>query len=306
MFPTSPSLTRSRAIPRVSPNIGVFDTQNPLGDWRVILHNHTMIKHMPSIVLSLALAMTAQAATVNYSYDDGMGDTNQGPPSSFSPDMLWLNYFEAQPGGEVITTISAAFGSTWPTGGTVTFWVFEDDDDDFNPDTNSHPVASVTRDVSLLNLGFNVFNDIPVTPTEVKGGFFVGVSCFLTGGQDRPARVDTGARADRSWFYYAPDIKSIANNLTAAPFRSRMDNTQNVIFPGAFMIRATGIPATPPPSCPGDTNGDNAVNSADLSVLLAQFGTSVEAGTGADFNDDGVVNAADLSVLLSNFGSTCS
>lgn len=63
--------------------------------------------------------------------------------------------------------------------------------------------------------------------------------------------------------------------------------------------------AVPPPTCDGDTNNDGAVNSADLSVLLAQFGQSVTPGTGADFNNDGVVNAADLSVLLSNFGSSC-
>jgi hypothetical protein len=61
----------------------------------------------------------------------------------------------------------------------------------------------------------------------------------------------------------------------------------------------------PPPPCPGDTNGDRQVNGADLSVLLAQFGTAVTPGTGADFNNDGQVNGADLSVLLSNFGSAC-
>lgn len=59
---------------------------------------------------------------------------------------------------------------------------------------------------------------------------------------------------------------------------------------------------TPPPACPGDTNGDNVTNGADLSVLLSQFGQSVSPGTGADFNNDGVVNGSDLSVLLSNFG----
>jgi len=61
----------------------------------------------------------------------------------------------------------------------------------------------------------------------------------------------------------------------------------------------------PPPNCPGDANGDNAVDAADLSVLLGQFGTSVTPATGADFNGDGNVNSADLSVLLGAFGSTC-
>ncbi len=65
------------------------------------------------------------------------------------------------------------------------------------------------------------------------------------------------------------------------------------------------LTATPPGGCPGDANGDGEINGADLSVLLAQFGALVDAGTGADFNGDGVVNGADLSVLLSGFGEMC-
>ncbi len=64
-----------------------------------------------------------------------------------------------------------------------------------------------------------------------------------------------------------------------------------------------GAPAlVPPVGCAGDANGDGVTDGADLSVLLAQFGQSVTAGTGADFNGDGVVNGADLSALLSGFG----
>lgn len=66
------------------------------------------------------------------------------------------------------------------------------------------------------------------------------------------------------------------------------------------------LPLAPPPlACPGDTNGDGEVNSADLSVLLGQFDQSVTPGEGADFNNDGTVNAADLSVLLGQFGVQC-
>lgn len=61
------------------------------------------------------------------------------------------------------------------------------------------------------------------------------------------------------------------------------------------------IPDSCEAGCPGDANGDHVTNAADLSVLLGQFGSSVQVGTGADFNTDGVVNAADLSILLGNF-----
>lgn len=48
---------------------------------------------------------------------------------------------------------------------------------------------------------------------------------------------------------------------------------------------------------PGDVNGDYVVNAADLSLLLAAWGTP---GPG-DFDGDGLVGAADLSVLLLNW-----
>lgn len=59
------------------------------------------------------------------------------------------------------------------------------------------------------------------------------------------------------------------------------------------------------PLCAGDANADGTIDGADLSVLLAGFGTTVFAGVGGDINADTKVDAADLSVLLGAFGSTC-
>jgi hypothetical protein len=47
---------------------------------------------------------------------------------------------------------------------------------------------------------------------------------------------------------------------------------------------------------PGDLNGDFVVNAADLSLLLAAWGTS-----GADLDGDGMTDAADLSLLLASW-----
>lgn len=71
------------------------------------------------------------------------------------------------------------------------------------------------------------------------------------------------------------------------------------------LVSVIGEVTPPGGECVGDANGDNNVDAADLSVLLAQFGQSVTPGTGADFNDDGAVDAADLSVLLARFGLGC-
>lgn len=56
--------------------------------------------------------------------------------------------------------------------------------------------------------------------------------------------------------------------------------------------------------CPGDANGDNVVNFADLNFVLATYGQSGPSVLG-DVNHDGTVNFADLNIVLSNFGLVC-
>ncbi len=51
---------------------------------------------------------------------------------------------------------------------------------------------------------------------------------------------------------------------------------------------------------PGDCNGDGAIDTADLGILIAAFGSSTLI---ADINGDGTVDTADLGQLIANFGS---
>lgn len=62
------------------------------------------------------------------------------------------------------------------------------------------------------------------------------------------------------------------------------------------------------PDCPGDINGDGQRDLADLSALLAAYGTCTgDAGfnPAADLNGSGCVDLADLSGLLTVFGVPC-
>ena len=185
----------------------------------------------------------AAGGAFDYALDDGDGDSNIGPPSTFDPDMLWGNYFTAQPGGQFVTQLSVAFGPTFPSlaNGPVTFWLLQDDDGDGDP-RNAHVVGSVQATPDVFN---DTFYPVDISPTWVSGGFFVAASAKLLGGQDRPARVDTNAAGDHSWFFYAPDIAATIDDLAAAPFGTRMDDPQYVIYPGAFMIRAHGVGELP-------------------------------------------------------------
>ena len=137
---------------------------------------------------------------------------------------------------------SASFGSTFPSlaNGPVTFWLLDDPDADLDP-RNATALASVDATPALVP---DSFFTVALPPTEVSGAFFVGVSAALEGGTDRPARVDTDDDGDQSWFFYDPDIAGVIDSLGTAEFGTRMDDPLFVIFPGAFMIRATGEPRT--------------------------------------------------------------
>jgi hypothetical protein len=178
---------------------------------------------------------------LEYAHDDGDGNTNQGPPSSFDPDMLWGNYFTVEPGGEVVTRISVAFGPTFPSRehGPVTFWLLEDADGDGDP-RNALAVARVqaTPDVSG-----DTFFHVDIPPTLVHGAFFVGASAKLMGGQDKPARADRDSPGTASWFCYAPDIASVIDDLASAPYCST-NTAPAVPLPSALMVRASAV-ATP-------------------------------------------------------------
>jgi hypothetical protein len=208
-----------------APDIGAFEAQRP---------------DTSDTIFKDGFENAAPTGPVEYLYDDGDASAdggNIGPPSSFSPDMLWGNYYTVQPGGDFITRISIAFGPTFPSlqNGPVTFWLLEDADADGDP-RNAHVVASVPGTPDVFN---NNFFSVDIPPTWVHGAFFVGASAKLRGGQDKPARIDGAGPADTSWFFYAPDIPTIIDNLAAAPYGVRVSEA-GLARPGSFMVRATG------------------------------------------------------------------
>lgn len=58
-------------------------------------------------------------------------------------------------------------------------------------------------------------------------------------------------------------------------------------------------------ACPGDLNGDAAIDLSDLSILLNHFGTTSAGPTDGDIDGDHDVDLTDLSALLAVFGSGC-
>ncbi len=58
------------------------------------------------------------------------------------------------------------------------------------------------------------------------------------------------------------------------------------------------------PVCAWDLNGDGVTDTADLGILVSQFGQH-GAGLPSDLNSDKTVDTADLGILISHFGETC-
>jgi hypothetical protein len=61
--------------------------------------------------------------------------------------------------------------------------------------------------------------------------------------------------------------------------------------------------ASPNSSLPGYLDGNNKVDSADLAIMIVNYGTTF---SGADITGDGMVNGADFSTLLSHMGESVS
>lgn len=64
------------------------------------------------------------------------------------------------------------------------------------------------------------------------------------------------------------------------------------------------IVASPKGVCPGDVNGDGAVDFLDLNIVLSAFNTSGDVVPG-DIDLDGEVDFADLNLVLNSFNENC-
>lgn len=118
-----------------------------------------------------------------------------------------------------------------------------------------------------------------------------------------------GSFSEQTWTLQSYSLSPQADNQPTVYLRWGMGTTDtSVTYQGwnidDIRIKAL-VPIVPPDECAGDSNGDNVVDAADLSVLLANFGLPAAGPAFGDFNGDGQCNGADLSVLLGAFGVPC-
>lgn len=140
--------------------------------------------------------------------------------------------------------------------------------------------SAYNTDSNFYNYWLQWFGE---TPT--KGG---AVSLTTTINEDNFTNPNNMTVADINNFLVAKG--SWLGNYTIAEYLS-------VPYP----VAVEDTPAVPSRKT-GDANGDNSVDSTDLSILADQWGKGVTANTGADFNGDGGVDSTDLSILADAWG----
>jgi len=201
----------------------------------------------PRILLAALLCLLAASAAradVLYSIDDGTAELGLGIDSG--EDMIWFNRFPVQPGGEVITSISAAYGrpggQVIPNGLPVSILLYQD------TNGGSPFDATLLREIPALtaNCNTNVLNNYAIPATAVSGDLLAavlirnqsGVTLFL-------APLDRTAPSFSDASFYAFDVGLNQTNLDAVPIANR-GTTESLGFPGNFLIRANGTPIPEP------------------------------------------------------------
>ena len=96
------------------------------------------------------------------------------------------------------------------------------------------------------------------------------------------------------------DTAGCANGTSTATFSALVGNHYHIRVGGATAGGAGSITLACTVNCPADLDGDLFVDAADLTVVLAAWGS---VGPTGDVNSSGLVDGLDLAVILASWGS---
>lgn len=119
----------------------------------------------------------------------------------------------------------------------------------------------------------------------------ISIDLSTDGGKTFTTPIATNEADDGSFLWNVPDIGT-------SQARIRVTAVNGNLLSGSD-ASVENITITGTPLCPGDGNGDGAVDLADLNLVLANFGSS---GPEGDVDGSGGVDLSDLNLVLANFG----
>lgn len=174
-----------------------------------------------------------------YQIDDGTSENSLGLTNG--GDTMWLNAFQVVEGSGTITEISSAFGSSsgsgLPTDKPVRFLVYEDPNDDGNPED---AVLLTQVDTEVQDPHTDTFVTESIEPTQVDGVFFIAALYQQQEADTFPAPMDESSEfQESSWIvgnstpggFNVDDLS--ANDVAPA-------NLGDINFPANWLLRAEG------------------------------------------------------------------
>jgi len=172
-----------------------------------------------------------------YLIDDGTQDNSIGITGD--ADIMWLNYFTAIAGCELINTVYVMWGEM-SDGGPCRIILYEDPDDDGNPDDAVYLTETLTM---VQNANTNIFTTVNIIPTTVSGGFFVAALCQNVALGNYPAPLDELLSQTNSWAVANYPGLFDTYNLINNPLPPYLIDLLG--FPGNWCLRAEGTEAGP-------------------------------------------------------------
>ena len=203
--------------------------------------------HIVAFAVCFLASSSLLSAQVTYVIDDGVSDS--APGQSDGGDLLWGNYFNELPNGEVVTSVSLAFRGTFLVGRPFQVAIYDDMDNDGDPTTNLSLLATMADTVAEVGpVGTDTFQVVDIPDTVISGGFFVAALMEGTGNPTFPAKLDQTTTQMRSWFA-ENDISGALDisdpfGITAAS-SGLIDDAG---LPGNWLIRAHAVPIPEPSS----------------------------------------------------------
>jgi hypothetical protein len=264
---------------------------------------------MTSLIAAAALSIATLSADVTYQHDDGTGG-NAGPGAVGTPgQFVWGNIFDADTegaGAREITAILIAVGRI-PAGQTITAMLFEDPNDDGNPDDGQ---LLVSVDFTPTSTQTNTFTQVDIPPTLVSGKFFAACTTHVDGTNATwAARTDfqTGQQyGTNTFFYWGPNL----NPTTLTGWSNRAQYTGVA----TTMVRAIG--RVPAPACAADLGAagglpghDGHLDNNDFIAFISLFfnqDAQADLGTAGGLpGHDGAFDNNDFIAFISLFFAGC-
>lgn len=114
----------------------------------------------------------------------------------------------------------------------------------------------------------------------------------------------TGLQTQGGWFFHtfnAADFVALTSTVQVR-FIAEDAGAGSLIEAAVDDFKVIVPTCVPPPTCPGDANGDLVVNFQDVTAVLANFGGPGPAG---DADGNGIVDFGDITIILVNFLNDC-